>query len=392
MKTNKIISAVAAISMLSSLSFTTVNAAHATNPTIHVYVTEAADIEEKNYYKVPDGYTPYMVSYSIEGVDLSDVVMLDGLAISYRLSDTDLSKVNEKTFAKSKTNGAVSGRDLNGIYADNTGSLQVVSNQQINFANTDGMDIVDYDTYPKGGAGETIKFVDTLWYVKTGESVTINYLSELIDGKTATSVISVNDGTAFDDEIKFAPASITLGKPSTVAVTGVSIKDKADFTLDLNGETTKTLEAVVAPTDATNKKVTWSSDNEKAATVVDGKVTAVGVGEAKITVTTDDGGFTDSVKVTVVAPETKVDRETIGAEGAYDGKTLIKLGKIFKNALSNSVIAVKNETTGETKTSSKTIAEILGGETVGETTIDVEITVGVLTDTPSDVFSFGLLN
>ena len=180
--------------------------------------------------------------------------------------------------------------------------------------------------------------------------------------------------------------------PSTVAVTGVSIKDNADFTLDLNGETTKTLEAVVAPADATNKAVKWSSDNDKAATVVDGKVTAVGEGKAKISVTTVDGGFTDSVLVTVVAPKTKVDRETIGAEGAYDGKTLIKLGKIFKNAFSNSVIAVKNETTGETKTSSKTIAEILGGETVGETTIDVEITVGVLTDTPSDVFSFGLLN
>ena len=64
-----------------------------------------------------------------------------------------------------------------------------------------------------------------------------------------------------------------------------------------------TLTATVYPENATNKDVTWSSDNENAATVdANGKVTAVGEGEAIITATANDGsGVTASCKVTVTA-------------------------------------------------------------------------------------------
>ena len=64
-----------------------------------------------------------------------------------------------------------------------------------------------------------------------------------------------------------------------------------------------TLTATVYPENATNKDVTWSSDNENAATVdANGTVTAVGEGEAIITATANDGsGVTASCKVTVTA-------------------------------------------------------------------------------------------
>ena len=52
---------------------------------------------------------------------------------------------------------------------------------------------------------------------------------------------------------------------------------------------TETLTATVLPEDATDKSVTWSSDNESVATVVDGVVTAVAAGTANITVKTNDG-------------------------------------------------------------------------------------------------------
>lgn len=232
-------------------------------------------------------------------------------------------------------------------------------------------------------------------YIKNG-SMTINALVSITKGTSVTisefapSVIYQASGGVENVKVTnvTAPESLVLGK-SDVPVESIAL-NKDEITLDLNGTTTETLIATVLPTDATDPTVTWESDKPEIATVDGGKVTAVAVGEAKITATA--GGKTATCKVTVVAPETKVDQKIIGEEGAYDGKTLIKLGKIFKNALANSFIAVKNETTGATKTSSKTIADILGGETVGETTIDVEITVGVLTDTPSDVFSFGLLN
>lgn len=62
---------------------------------------------------------------------------------------------------------------------------------------------------------------------------------------------------------------------------------------------TETLVATVAPADATDKVVTWSSSDETVATVSDsGVVSALDDGTATITVTTHDGSFTATCAVT----------------------------------------------------------------------------------------------
>ena len=84
---------------------------------------------------------------------------------------------------------------------------------------------------------------------------------------------------------------------STVAVTGVTL-DKSSATVNVNGTTQLT--ATVAPSNASNKNVTWKSSNTNIATVdSNDKVTGKAVGEATITVTTADGGKTATCKVTV---------------------------------------------------------------------------------------------
>ena len=89
-----------------------------------------------------------------------------------------------------------------------------------------------------------------------------------------------------------------------VSVTGVSVSVES-LTLDIGG--TNNLTATVSPTDATNKAVRWSSDNETVATVDrNGKVTAVAEGKTAIVVTTTDGSKTDRCEVTVnPAPPTE---------------------------------------------------------------------------------------
>ena len=63
-----------------------------------------------------------------------------------------------------------------------------------------------------------------------------------------------------------------------------------------------TLTVSIAPEDADNKAITWSSDNTSVATVSDGVVTAVGVGTATITAKAEDGsGVQASCIVTVEA-------------------------------------------------------------------------------------------
>ena len=86
-----------------------------------------------------------------------------------------------------------------------------------------------------------------------------------------------------------------------VHVTGVDVSP-ATATIEV-GETT-TLTATVSPSNATNKTVTWSTSNSSVATVVDGVVTAVSAGSARITATTQDGSYTDYCDVTVTQPVT----------------------------------------------------------------------------------------
>ena len=85
--------------------------------------------------------------------------------------------------------------------------------------------------------------------------------------------------------------------PSGVLVTGVSLNTNATTILQGN---TQPLHAIIAPVNATNQNVTWSSSNPAVAIVsANGVVTAASAGTATITVRTADGGFTDSAVVTV---------------------------------------------------------------------------------------------
>ena len=83
-------------------------------------------------------------------------------------------------------------------------------------------------------------------------------------------------------------------------VTGVSLNVS---TANIPVGATQTLTATVAPANATNPSVTWSSNNTAVAAVsAAGVVTAVSAGTATITVTTVDGGFAASCVVTVPQP------------------------------------------------------------------------------------------
>lgn len=100
--------------------------------------------------------------------------------------------------------------------------------------------------------------------------------------------------------------------PAKVSVTAVTL-DKT--TLSLKPAATAKLAVTITPSEATTKTVTWTSSDDKVATVSDGTVTAVAVGTATITVKTDDGSLTASCAVTV-------------SEDAPEGKDVVLQGEI----------------------------------------------------------------
>ncbi|HMM00646.1 MAG TPA: Ig-like domain-containing protein [Bacilli bacterium] len=88
------------------------------------------------------------------------------------------------------------------------------------------------------------------------------------------------------------------------AVTGVTLATDGNSSKVATVEQYRTLQLVtgIQPANAANQVATYASSNEAAATVsATGLVTTIAPGEATITVTTDDGGFTDSVVITVTA-------------------------------------------------------------------------------------------
>lgn len=114
--------------------------------------------------------------------------------------------------------------------------------------------------------------------------------------------LTIPDGASLNTDGKLTVDGGTLnGTPSgdvTYKVTKVELSQSA-LTLDV-GES-ETLTATITPENATNKNVTWSSDNQNVATVENGKVTAVGAGSATIKATVDGKSAECSVTVNAAA-------------------------------------------------------------------------------------------
>ena len=112
-----------------------------------------------------------------------------------------------------------------------------------------------------------------------------------------------NNGTVTAKALGTTTITATVGSYTAacevtvaVPVTGVTL-DKE--TMNLTAGSTGILTATITPENATNKNLTWTSDNEEVATVSDGVVTAVAAGTANITVTTAEGSKTATCAVTV---------------------------------------------------------------------------------------------
>jgi uncharacterized protein YjdB len=113
-------------------------------------------------------------------------------------------------------------------------------------------------------------------------------------GVTGVSVGTATITATTVDGSYTATCTVTV---TPVAVTGIDLDYSS---ISIGKQVTKQLTAIVNPSNADNKNVTWSTSNAAVATVSSsGLVTAVDVGTATITVTTADGGYTATCTVTV---------------------------------------------------------------------------------------------
>ena len=194
---------------------------------------------------------------------------------------------------------------------------------------------------------------------------------------TATITVTTEDGN-------FTATSVVT---ATISATGVTLNQA---TATLTAGENITLTATVLPTYATNRNVTWTSNNPAVASVVNGVVTAISAGTATITVTTQDGNFTATSVVTVNPATTPVISVTLSHTSAIvtAGESLTLTATVLPaNATNQNVTWTSNNTSVATVSNNGLVTAISAGTaTITVTTQDGNFTAtGVVTVNPATV-------
>lgn len=155
------------------------------------------------------------------------------------------------------------------------------------------------DNYLNWSSGNSLSTATTL-STNTSWNVTISGGDATItNAEDSSRKLQYNSGSPRFACYTKTQKSIQIYKLVTVeegAVAGVSL-DKSFEPVKLGS--TLSLTATIAPSNATNKNISWSSSDTSVATVANGVVTPVAKGNSTITVTTEDGGKTASCVVIV---------------------------------------------------------------------------------------------
>ena len=170
----------------------------------------------------------------------------------------------------------------------------------------------------------------------------------------------------------WAPQEFDIIETEYPLVTHVISVDLNESELEMEKGSTYALAATVAPNNATNKAVTWSSSDTNVATVdAQGVVTAVANGTATITVTTADGGKTATCAITV---KTSVTGVTLSQTNATleKGSTLTLTATVAPSDASNKAVTWSSSNTSvATVSSSGVITAVANGTaTITVTTAD----------------------
>lgn len=294
-----------------------------------------------------DGIQFYVGSSEATGattsLTVSDNAIVDAKTGGIKASDPNPNDLSDQIVVGpgTGTNGGIVFDGKNGtVYGEVTlqENLTIGEGESLTLDDGASLNAGDYDVIVDGGTldntlatnlGDSVKYAPTITTTTLTDGAVDTYYSQTLsadgtapitwsisgslpaglslNGNTisgtpttaGTSTFTVNAANDYGSDSKEL-SIIIIDEQTDVPVTGVSLNTS---TLNLIEGGTDTLTATVEPNNATNRNVTWSSDNPSVATVNNGVVSAVSEGTAIITVTTADGGFTATCEVTVKPAE-----------------------------------------------------------------------------------------
>ncbi len=181
-------------------------------------------------------------------------------------------------------------------------------------------------------------------------------IATVSNGKVTAVAVGKATITAQCGNIK-AECAVTV---SPIEATSIKLS-QTSATLTV-GESVQ-LTAAVSPDNATDKTVIWSSSNTSVATVSNGKVTAVAVGEA--TTTAQCGNVKAECTITVKATEVTSIKLNQNSATMYAGETLQLTATVSpENATNKNVTWISSNTSVATVTNGKVTAVAVGTATI----------------------------
>ena len=325
---------------------------------------------------------------------------------------TDIDGATDATYTTEATTTSMNGYQYRCVVSNSAGSGE--SNAAILTVNAKPTYTITAESSPAEGGTVTVNGGTSSVSVEANS--TVNLVATPNAGYRFTGWTSSNEDVTFADASSASttftmPAGdviVTAGFEQYYPVTSITL-DKSELSLYTGNS--ETLTATIEPDNATNKNVTWSSDNADVAIVNNGTVKAMGAGEAIITVTTADGGKTATCVVQVRKPATveasgstnisfttDQDKFTLTAVVKAEGNVLTPTENSWKWSVANEDV-VERVTLRSKAVSYSTSRQTFTIKGTGTTTItatyddgiyrgSVDFTVRISKPTPPDPISY----
>lgn len=402
MKMRKIISVLASLSLAASCfaAFATSASAVIENATetasISVDAVKITDFtgdyaDYADYDMTADGLETYLLTFNVTGVELETT-------LGTGMSKTKASGTSISSWTIKYTVNTTGTKDEDWMLEDISTSGSETMNMWVGNAHTLSYGNGSSMIYPASGTAAKATAEDKI-PVYTAIAVINPENTFEIEFSGCAVLVSLFEKNAYtgkqEDNVEYKQLTDTLTAKSVVLpvsesdvpVESVTL-DKSTLALDVYNNATAKLTATVAPDNATDPTVTWTTDAAGVATVADdGTVTAVAVGTATITAKAGDKSATCEVTVTDSTPVTP----TMPTKGtvivdAVDGKVVIYADSKDASAIATNAKfeivytgeneALKREDGTYKKEIKRTFSEILGGE-IGEGKVTGKVHFGI---------------
>lgn len=231
--------------------------------------------------------------------------------------------------------------------------ISAETSKQVNNAGTGSFNVgMTFGTDDNGDIVPVIKEGGILYTLK---------LTVKADAVFGSTELKFGDVSYSKDNVSYVP-TVLSGSTLTIVnpCTGITL-DKDTLTI-ARGETA-TLTATVEPADTTNT-IVWSSENDNIATVENGVVTAVGLGET--TITAACGDKTASCKVTVTKATIAGTANIYTKEGFFYGATLGASPLITNDGRETAITTIKWYRDGEADSIATGDKYTLGEKDIGK--------------------------